>query len=165
MRKQIRVIVVDDEPLGRDGLILRLKRFDNVEVVGVCQNTAEAEHAIAEHDPDLIFLDIEMPEETGIDFIPRRQSEVRPFVVFVTAYKNHAIEAFDLDVVDYLLKPINQQRLEKALVKVEDRLNSIETRDASDPSGFGSNATNKYLQRLKIKDGDTSALVACSDIL
>jgi len=114
----IRTIIVDDEPLARRGLELRLREATDVEVVRQCANGREALAAIAELQPDLMFLDIQMPGLSGFDVIKQVPQESLPMIVFVTAFDRFAIEAFEAHALDYLLKPVDETRLERALDRV-----------------------------------------------
>jgi two-component system LytT family response regulator len=121
MASLIRAIVVDDEPLARRGLELRLAAFPDVEIVAQCANGREAIDAVATHSPDLMFLDIEMPGIDGFEVLRRIPQTSMPMVVFVTAFDRYAIEAFDAHALDYLLKPLIDERLDRALVHVRDQ--------------------------------------------
>ena len=114
----IRTIIVDDEPLARRGLELRLREAADVEIVRQCANGREALAAINELQPDLMFLDIQMPGMSGFDVIKQVPQESLPMVVFVTAFDRFAIEAFEAHALDYLLKPVDETRLERALGRV-----------------------------------------------
>jgi two-component system, LytTR family, response regulator len=117
----IRSIIVDDEPLARRGLELRLRAFQDFEIVGQCANGREAVDAVAAHAPDLMFLDIEMPGIDGFEVLRRIPQTSMPMVVFVTAFDRYAIEAFDAHALDYLLKPLVDERLERTLGHVRDQ--------------------------------------------
>jgi two-component system LytT family response regulator len=121
MGSPIRAIIVDDEPLARRGLELRLAGFPDVEVIAQCANGREAVEAVAALDPDLMFLDIEMPGIDGFEVLRRIPQTSMPMVVFVTAFDRYAIEAFDAHALDYLLKPLVDERLEKAMAHVRDQ--------------------------------------------
>lgn len=110
-----RCLIVDDEPLAIDALQTLLERFTNLQVVGSCGDTFQAMELLQSNTVDLMFLDIQMPEVSGLNFL--RSLKEPPRVIFTTAYRKYAVEAFELDVVDYLVKPISQQRLMKALDK------------------------------------------------
>jgi two-component system LytT family response regulator len=114
----IRTIIVDDEPLARRGLELRLKAATDIEIVAHCANGREALAAIAELSPDLMFLDIQMPGISGLDVVAQVPQESLPIVVFVTAFDRFAIEAFEAHALDYLLKPVDEERLARALERV-----------------------------------------------
>lgn len=112
----MRALVIDDERLARKELIRLLKDFDEVEIVGECSNAEEAVIAIKEHKPDLIFLDIQMPGKNGFELL--EELETVPKVIFVTAYDEYAIRAFQVNALDYLLKPVEEERLAEAINKV-----------------------------------------------
>ena len=114
----IRAIIVDDEPLARRGLELRLREAADVEIVRQCANGREALAAINELQPDRMFLDIQMPGMSGFDVIKQVPQESLPMIVFVTAFDRFAIEAFEAHALDYLLKPVDETRLERALDRV-----------------------------------------------
>ena len=118
----LNALIVDDEALARRGLKHRLKNLADITVIGEARNGREAVKQIRELKPDLVFLDIQMPGMNGFDVIRELQSETLPAVLFVTAYDQYAIEAFDVNAVDYLLKPIEDKRLVQALEKVRSRL-------------------------------------------
>jgi len=114
----IRTIIVDDEPLARRGLELRLREAQDVEIVRQCANGREAIAAIAELAPDLMFLDIQMPGLSGLDVVAQVPQESLPMIVFVTAFDRFAIQAFEAHALDYLLKPVDDERLGRALERV-----------------------------------------------
>jgi two-component system LytT family response regulator len=114
----IRTIIVDDEPLARRGLELRLQAAPDITIVRQCANGREAIAAIAEDQPDLMFLDIQMPGISGLDVVAQVPQESMPMVVFVTAFDRYAIDAFEAHALDYLLKPVDESRLAAALDRV-----------------------------------------------
>jgi two-component system LytT family response regulator len=116
----IRTILIDDETLARDIVKHYLKDFPNVEVVAECSDGFEGLKAIAQHQPDLIFLDIQMPKISGFEML--ELVEKRPAVIFTTAFDEYAIKAFEVNAVDYLLKPIEQSRFEQAMQKLPAKL-------------------------------------------
>src|SRR3954463_53043 len=118
----IRTILVDDEPLAIQGLRLRLEKHDDVEIVETCSNGREAIRAIKTNKPDLVFLDIQMPGFDGFWVIRGLMEVEPPLFVFVTAYSDHAIRAFEADAVDYLMKPVDEDRLADTLERVRQRL-------------------------------------------
>jgi len=118
----IRTILVDDEPLAIQGLMLRLGRFDDVEIIDTCSNGREAIRSIKTHKPDLVFLDIQMPGFDGFSVIQGLAEVEPPLVVIVTAYTDHAIRAFEAQAVDYLMKPVEEDRLADTLDRVRQRL-------------------------------------------
>jgi two-component system LytT family response regulator len=114
----IRTIIVDDEPLARRGLELRLQDAPDISIVRQCSNGREAIAAIANDAPDLMFLDIQMPGVSGLDVVAQVPQESMPMVVFVTAFDRFAINAFEAHALDYLLKPVDDERLARALDRV-----------------------------------------------
>jgi two-component system LytT family response regulator len=118
----IRTILVDDEPLAIQGLRLRLERHEDVEIVETCSNGREAIRAIKTQKPDLVFLDIQMPGFDGFSVIQGLMEVEPPLVVFVTAYTDHAIRAFQAQAVDYLMKPVEEERLADTLERIRQRL-------------------------------------------
>lgn len=117
-----RTLIVDDERLARDELRRLLQPHNTVEVVGAAADADEAEAAVAEHDPDLLFLDVQMPGANGFDLLERLDAV--PHVVFATAYDEYAIDAFETNALDYLVKPIEPARLADALQTVQMRSES-----------------------------------------
>ena len=118
----IRTILVDDEPLATQGLQLRLQAHDDVEVIATAANGREAIRQVKTHKPDLVFLDIQMPGFDGFSVIQGLMDVEPPLFVFVTAYGDHALRAFDADAVDYLMKPVDEDRLAETLDRVRQRL-------------------------------------------
>src|SRR4051794_8573150 len=119
----LRTVLVDDEQLARDELGYLLGRVEGVEVIGEAGNGVEALRAIEQLQPDLVFLDVQMPGLTGFE-VARRIMDQGPSVhiIFVTAYDQHAIEAFEVNAVDYLLKPVDPARLDLALRRADRRI-------------------------------------------
>ncbi len=118
----IRTILVDDEPLAIQGLELRLAAHEDVEIIDKCQNGREAIRAIKTHKPDLVFLDIQMPGFDGFSVVQGLMEVEPPLFVFVTAYSDHAIRAFEANAMDYLMKPVDEGRLADTLERVRQRL-------------------------------------------
>lgn len=111
----IRTLLVDDEEIARRGLRVRLDRAKEIEIVGECQNGAEAIESINLLSPDLVFLDVQMPELSGFDVLRSMRPKVMPYVVFVTAFDQYALRAFEVHALDYLLKPIDDERFAATL--------------------------------------------------
>src|SRR5918997_2956922 len=118
----IRTILVDDEPLATQGLQLRLEAHEDVEVVATAANGREAIRAIKTHKPDLVFLDIQMPGFDGFSVISGMMEIEPPLFVFVTAYNEFALKAFEAQAVDYLMKPVEEERLAATMERVRQRL-------------------------------------------
>lgn len=151
---KIKTLIVDDEPLARD----RVKRFlrdeADVEIVGECGNGVEALAAIREQKPDLVFLDIQMPEKNGFEVVRSMNAKTLPTVIFVTAYDQYALQAFDVHALDYLLKPFNRERIHRAVARAREHiehknLGNLDERLASLIADLRSE--KKYLDRLVVK--------------
>jgi two-component system LytT family response regulator len=119
-RTLIRTLIVDDEPLARRGLVLRLESHTDVQIVGQCGDGAAALEAIAQLEPDLVFLDVQMPGVDGFGLLRTIPAAQMPLIVFVTAFDHYAIQAFEASAVDYLLKPVDESRLHQAMFRVRE---------------------------------------------
>jgi two-component system LytT family response regulator len=168
----IRTILVDDEPLAIQGLQLRLEPHEDVEIIDTCSNGREAIRSIKTHKPDLVFLDIQMPGFDGFSVIQGLMEVEPPLFVFVTAYVDHALRAFEADAVDYLMKPVEDARLADTMDRVRQRL--AEKRGAEEVAALkevlaevapeamenveaaahddGGHAANRYEKMINIKD-------------
>jgi two-component system LytT family response regulator len=124
VRMEIRTLIVDDEPLGRRRVRQLLEEAESITIVGECKNGNEAVAAIKELKPDLVFLDIEMPGKNGFDVLEEVGADCVPCVVFVTAYDEYALQAFDFHAVDYLLKPFDRERFLEAVDRARAELES-----------------------------------------
>ena len=140
---KIRTIIIDDEKLARQELRYQLKDFSNIEIIDEAENVDEALSKIAELKPDLIFLDISMPEKNGFDLL--EELDQAPAVIFITAHDQFAIKAFESNALDYILKPIRAERLQLAIQKVEE---DIEARKNKERGELNSNS------QVFIKDGE-----------
>lgn len=123
----MRALIVDDEELARRGLALRLGKHADVELLGECRNAREAVKAIRELTPDVVFLDIQMPGRSGFDVLAALDMPAPPKVVFVTAHDEHALAAFRVNALDYLLKPVEEGALDEALQRVRRALGASDT--------------------------------------
>jgi two-component system LytT family response regulator len=178
----ITTIIVDDEPLAIQGLELRLQAFDDIEIVERCANGREAIRAIKTLKPDLVFLDIQMPGFDGFSVVSGVADIEPPLFVFVTAFGQHALKAFDAQAVDYLMKPVDEERLAVTIDRVRqrltekrshgdnERLKEILTEVAPDsvPDDLASDAdgpaANRYEKVLNIKDRGQIFRVDVADI-
>ena len=122
--KTIRALIVDDEPLARRRIRRMLAHDPEVAIVGDCSNGRDAIAAIKSESPDLIFLDVQMPEVDGFDVLASTEAKRPPLVIFVTAYDQYALRAFEVAAVDYLVKPFDRRRFEGALDRAKSRLAS-----------------------------------------
>ena len=113
--KKIRILIVDDEPLAREGVQAMLAGDSEVEVIGTCADGQTALNTIRAEHPDLVFLDVQMPRRDGFEVLAELRREERPVVIFVTAYDQYAIQAFEISAIDYLLKPFRDERFLAAL--------------------------------------------------
>jgi two-component system LytT family response regulator len=127
--KKIRTLVVDDEPLARERLTSLLSAEQDIEVVGQCRDGEEAVTAIVDHSPDLVFLDVQMPAMNGFEVIDAVGPERMPLAIFVTAYDQHALRAFQVRALDYVLKPFDRERFQEALQRARAHIQRDETGD------------------------------------
>ena len=175
----LRTIVVDDEKLARRGLALRLATISQVDVIAECANGQEALEVIRAESPDLVFLDIQMPGMDGFDLVCELQADAMPLIVFVTAFDQYALDAFKIHAVDYVLKPIDEERLEEAVARAVARhaqqsLGSKEQLMAlvsgrNTAGGAGELVTEdtpspNWPERLTIKDGNQFQFIRVADI-
>lgn len=118
--QQISAIIIDDEPLAREGLLLRIQDVDDFVVIAQCADGTEALQVVAQNHPDVVFVDIEMPGLNGLELVERLQTvmPIMPKVVFVTAFREFALDAFEYQAFDYLLKPFTEERLQSCLAKL-----------------------------------------------
>lgn len=119
---RIRALIVDDEPLARSNILHLLRASPDVEILGECDSAKAALEAIRTQRPDLVFLDVRMPEYDGFDILEMLGAEAPPAVIFVTAYDQYALKAFDTGALDYLLKPFNNTRFARALERAKERI-------------------------------------------
>lgn len=147
----LRVLVVDDEPPARKKLIMLLRDEPDIEIVGQASNGLEAVSAVEEHQPDVIFLDIQMPGMNGFEALEALQaleSKNLPIVVFVTAYDQHAVKAFEVHAADYLLKPFDRSRLQSCLARLRSARHSVNAKLEELLAEFRS---RDYLGRVVVK--------------
>lgn len=126
-----RVVIVDDEPLARERLRALLERDAEVEIVAECGDGREAVDVISKEKPDLVFLDIQMPELDGFGVLAELQGSKLPAVIFVTAYDRFALKAFEVHALDYLLKPFDRERFNKALARAKEQVGKRQAQDLS----------------------------------
>lgn len=150
----ITTLIVDDEKLAREGLKALLKEFTEIEIVGEASNADEGLELIDKLKPQLMFLDIEMPEKTGFDLL--EELIETPCVIFTTAYNEFAIKAFEVNALDYLLKPVQSQRLREAITKVKKQLTDI----SQEKERFKLSENDQVF----IRDGDKCWFVKLTDI-
>ena len=152
----MKTLIVDDSRLARNELKRLLKEFDNVNIVGEAANVEEAIEKIAELKPDLVFLDIQMPGKSGFDLLEELESV--PEIIFSTAYDEYALKAFEYNALDYLVKPVEKQRLAGAVSKVFDKIKKKEKEEEGDGDKLTIN------DQVFVKDGEKCWFVQLSDI-
>ena len=178
----IRTIIVDDESLAIQGLELRLRAFDDVEIIERCANGREAIRAVRTLKPDLVFLDIQMPGFDGFSVVAGLADIEPPLFVFVTAFGQHALKAFEAQAVDYLMKPVDQDRLAATIDRVRQRLSEKRSSEESErlkeiltevapdsipddmAADSDAHAANRYERVLNIKDRGQIFRVDVGDI-
>jgi two-component system LytT family response regulator len=161
----MKAIVIDDEPLARSELRRLLKKHPDIEVVGEAANADEARKIIAELSPDLIFLDVQMPEENGFELLASLGGKV-PLVVFTTAYDEHALKAFEFGALDYLMKPIEPERLAEALQRA-DKAPATAGEDEDVPGDEEAQPSDQPLksgEKVFVRDGDRCWFVPIDSI-
>lgn len=147
----IRVVIADDEPLARERIRTLLAPHPDLVLVAECQDGEDAIRVLAAEQPDLLFLDVQMPELDGFGVLGAIPPAQRPWVVFVTAYDEHAVRAFEVNAIDYLLKPVEPRRFEAAIVRVRERL--------AQPASVRDAALEAVLAELRRARGHTTRLV------
>ena len=160
---KIRTLVVDDEPIARARVVSLLKEEADIEVIGECANGQQAMSAIESTSPDLLFLDIQMPEVNGLDLARTIQSTGTPAVVFVTAYDEYALRAFEVHALDFLLKPFSAERFRSALGHAREQV-SQRRKGASTPKPADAERRIARPNRLMIKSGGRIHFVRMADI-
>jgi two-component system LytT family response regulator len=174
LKEKIKTLIVDDEPLARRNLRLLLEQDPQIEIIGECRNGKEAVKAIETSRPDLIFLDIQMPEMDGFDVVEQVGTELLQAIVFVTAFDQYALKAFEVHALDYLLKPYDDVRFQQALQRAKSQ---IETREITKVSKRlialleeresrkeAASHARPYLTRLMIKLANRVVLLKVDDI-
>jgi len=159
------VLVVDDEPLARLGVTARLRPYADVTLLGECGNGEQALESIVRLTPDLVFLDIQMPGLSGLEALKEVPLSRRPMVIFLTAYEDYAVEAFDVQALDYLLKPVDDARFDLAMERAR-RLWQMKQQDAPDqaPAASGNSAQREPLRRFAVRRGSEITFVNVEDV-
>ena len=159
MSDPVRVLIVDDEPLARQAIRMMLAGDPGVEVVGECSGV-EGVATVERTRPELIFLDVQMPEVDGFDLIEALGVEQAPTVVFVTAYSEHALRAFEVHAVDYLLKPVHDERFAHALARAKEQVRS-RRQGVPAETGVGSllRERSRQTSRILVRDRDRTRII------
>lgn len=183
--RQLKTVIVDDEPLARKLLRALLTEMPEIAIIAECRNGREAVEACRDLAPDLMILDIQMPQVSGFDVVKELQSDLMPMVIFCTAYQRYALDAFDLHAVDYLLKPVAESRLQRAVERAMERLQDdsnkgehkspllgaideiakkVSGRSHTANSAQASAAVPVADRKIAIKDHDSTVLIDIDDI-
>lgn len=161
----MRALIVDDERLARRGVVLRLRKFKDIEIVGECADGLSAVQKILELSPDVVFLDIQMPGMDGFEVLRALPKEKLPGVVFLTAYEQHALRAFEVHALDYLLKPVDDERFAVAVErarKVDDSASRMRTTERI--LQMLGRDSEKHASRFIVRTGSRIQIVLAEDI-
>lgn len=168
----IRALIVDDEPLARTGVRQLVEPVEDVTIVGEAGDGPEAVRQIQEQEPDLVFLDVQMPEMNGLEVVREVGVEQMPLTIFVTAYDQYALDAFEAHALDYLLKPIDEERFQEALDRARDQLRTTSEEALKeqlrvflqqyDDDAGGDDA--EPIQRFTVRSRDRIYFVAAEDV-
>ena len=181
--KPLSAIIVDDEQLARRGLSVRLKQLPDVEILAECANGQEALIAVAQHSPDILFLDIQMPGMDGFQVVEQLQGDDMPMVIFVTAYNEYAVDAFKIHAIDYVLKPVEEERLEEAVQRARQHREQEESTAGKDKlvklimsmtgetaasveamADHGESRGDSWPEKITVKDGSDIQFIRVADI-
>ena len=157
-----KAIIIDDEQLARDVIKKFLSSFTGIEVVAECANGFEGIKAIAEHKPQLLFLDIQMPKLTGFEML--ELLDEKPIIIFSTAFDQYAIKAFELSAADYLLKPYSKARFEEAVIKALKKVDEEVDADEVAEAVLDNRQTKEKLDRIVIKNGSQIVIIAAEKV-
>ena len=172
---KLQTIIADDEPLALALMKSKLSKYDSIEIIAECKNGREAIEAILELEPDLVFLDIEMPKINGFDVIQKTQSELTPMIVFATAYEQYALDAFQFNAVDYILKPLDDEFVARAVLRAEQRFkhhdkSKEKSNLISAIEAIRNHQSNHYSltakddKKIVVKDGDQITVLKQDDL-
>ncbi|TYT24919.1 response regulator [Luteimonas viscosa] len=167
---KISALVVDDEPIARHAIVRLLREDTDIELAGECGDGVSAVEAIRSGSPDLVFLDIQMPAITGLDVVATIGAARMPATVFVTAYEQFAVRAFDANAVDYLVKPFARERFADALRRVKARLSAARGNDADQAARIAQalqdlRQRDRYLRRIPVREDERVLLLDVEDIV
>jgi two-component system LytT family response regulator len=165
-----KVLIVDDEPLARRGIRARLKSFSDFKILEDCEDGLAGINAIKRHDPDLVFLDVQMPGLNGFEMLKRLPDGRHPFIIFLTAYDQFALRAFEVHALDYLLKPIDADRFAEAVARARRQLklrsaDSIEARLSGLLKNYDStHQPTPHVQRFTVRTGRRLTFIMADEI-
>lgn len=163
----MKILIVDDEPLARERVRRHLRDEPGIEIVGEAGNGREAVSAIEEKKPDLVFLDVQMPEMNGFDVLKTLEEKEIPAIVFTTAYDKYAIQAFEFHALDYLLKPFTRERFRRAVKHAREQLESAQQTGSVDErlvSLLENLKAKKYLERIVVKSSGRVFFIKTDEI-
>lgn len=164
---KIRTVIADDMPLARSRMKRFLKTDPEIEIIRECSRGGEAIEAINNLKPDLVFLDVEMPETSGFEVLQAIKSDPMPVVIFVTAYDQFTLRAFDCHALDYLLKPFDEARLRRSLERAKRELKRTKQTDLNEQLQSAlqnSSSEPKFLKRIAVKSGERTVFLPTEDI-
>lgn len=162
----MRALIVDDEPLARRGVAHRLRKVRDIEIVGECGDGSSALKKILELSPDVVFLDIQMPEMDGFDVLRALPRENLPAVIFLTAYEAHALRAFEYHALDYLLKPVDDARFTAAVSRAQKLIDStLKATMAERILQMLDQTAEKYISRFTVQIGSRIQIVLAEDVV
>ncbi len=170
MNARLRVVIADDERPARSFLAALLRSFDDVVIVAEAASGKEAVDAIERHHPDLALLDLQMPELDGIGVVRMLKKDRLPLIAFVTAFDEYAVRAFEVNAVDYLLKPVDKTRLREAINRAQERIEHAEivaeqgARVGAAISAYESSSTSPILERIPVRKRDEIIIVPVAQI-
>jgi two-component system LytT family response regulator len=160
----VRALIVDDEPLARRGVCLRLQRFADIQIVGECGDGLSAMKTILELSPDIVFLDVQMPGMNGFEVLRSLPQEHLPGVIFLTAYEEHALQAFEVHALDYLLKPVDDERFAAAINRARGLMDSaLKAQMAERVLAMLGQTQEKYLSRFVVRTGSRIQILLVKD--
>jgi len=160
----MRALIVDDEPLARRGVTLRLQKFADVKIIGECGDGLSAAKKILELSPDVVFLDIQMPGMDGFEVLRSLPQENLPGVIFLTAYEEHALHAFEVHALDYLLKPVDDERFAAAVDRARGLMDAAsKNRMAERILAMLGETAEKYASRFVVRTGSRMQIVLVED--
>lgn len=171
MQTKLRVVIADDERPARLFLKAILQDFDDTEIVGEAENGSEAVELIKETKPDLALLDLQMPEMTGLEVVKSLKKSQMPLIAFVTAYDEFAVRAFEVNAIDYLLKPVEKARLRETLNRAHERLEQTDFQAKESENLQAAIATyeeisvKNFLERIPVRTKDEIFLISVSEII
>lgn len=170
MKDRLTAIIVDDETHALSNIRLLLQAYSEIEILAECTNGIEAINAIQKFRPQLVFLDIQMPELSGFDVIQRIKGMHQPYIIFTTAYDQYAIKAFEINAIDYLLKPFDDHRFDEAIQRAKSRLAnvSIETLHQKMTALMNSvqqSTSQNFLKKIAIKSSNRVFFIDVKEVL